>query len=330
MTVVAPAPNRVAIVKPCCIGDCVMTLPSIDAVSAHWPDARIDVFVGDHSRSVFCLRPEIQTRPIADRLSLHAALRLASVLRRDRYDLVICLDRSRWLRAATMASRVGVVGRVKSMRPERRHESEVYLDAVRALGVPTPFTTPRITMDVADRRPIQDAGLPIAILHPGGASNPGVEMAGKRWPAERYAAIARSLEATGLEVYLSGNLPDNAVAREVAAEAKLPDSRLLVGTLDLAHLVAALRQAALFVGPDTGVSHLAAAVGTPTIAIFGPTNPRRYRPLGQNVQVVAPVKSWSIPDRDLRRRRAPQSVSTREVTVEMVWQACRTAVGTVP
>lgn len=330
MTAIHDAPRRIAIVKPCCIGDCIMALPAVDAITASFESGTVEVFVGTHSRVAFQFRRGLKTRPVPNSLDLSSALQLSRVFRQGRYDTVVCLDRSRWLRLAARLSRATATGHARSLSPELRHESEVYLDVVREMGIQTPGSLPWVQPTPHGKRASAEllAGIrwPIAVLHPGGAQNPGAAMLDKRWPAERFAELARSLGRDGTTVLLSGGPGDLDVTRRVADAAGLADSAILAGKVDLDTLAGVINQAAVFVGPDTGVSHIAGALGTPTVAIFGPTNPRRYRPLGRHVQVLAPSESWQIPDRDLRRGGSvPTRISTELVTVEMVVEAARHA-----
>ena len=319
-------PARVAVVKPCCIGDCVMALPALDALVAAYPKAALDVFVGTHSRAVFDARPTLNAvLPVAETMTRARLQRLAWRLRRGRYDWIVVLDRSRALR---MASRLASPVRVAAARgaaSESRHETHVYLDVVRSLGVSAPPTAPRLTPpDTARARAAQVApvGLFVA-LHPGGAENPGVLMPEKRWPPERFAELARVFQAEGLEVVLTGGPGDIERCHAVAERAGLPAASVLAGQLDLLATAALIERAALYVGGDTGVSHLAAAVGTPTVAIFGPTNPRRYRPLGLHARVVAAPGAWEVAEGDLRRSRVvPPAARIDLVTVPDVRQAC--------
>jgi heptosyltransferase-2/heptosyltransferase-3 len=319
-------PQRIAIIKPCCIGDCIMALPAIDAILAAHPAASVDVYVGAHSRAAFAFRDALTIRPVPSSFDLSSALQLSRVLRQGRYDTVVSFDRSRWLRLAVRLSRANASAHAQSLTPEMRHESEVYLDVVRELGFATPVSAPRIVPTPSGRCLAAErlAGVkePIAVLHPGGAQNPGVAMLDKRWPANRYAELARALRQDGSTVLLSGSASDLDVVRNVAELAGLDGSSILAGTLEIETLAAVISRAAVFVGPDTGVTHVSAAVGTPTIAIFGPTNPRRYRPLGRDVQVLAPPESWQVADRDLRRpSKILQAPSTESVSVEMVLSA---------
>ncbi len=307
-----------------------MALPAVDAIVSAFGSEWVEVFVGVHSRVAFQFRRGLTTRPVPNSLDLASAMQLSRVLRQGRYDTVVCLDRSRWLRLAARMSRAITTGHARPLSPELRHESEVYLDVVREMGIQTPGSLPWVQPTPCGNRAAAEslAGIegPVAVLHPGGAQNPGVTMLDKRWPAGRFAELARSLRRDGTTVLLSGGPGDLDVTRRVAAAAGLSDSAILAGKVDLETLAGIINRAAVFIGPDTGVSHIAAALGTPTIAIFGPTNPRRYRPLGRYVQVLAPPASWQIPDRDLRRiGTSPASVSTGLVTVAMVVEAARHA-----
>lgn len=164
-----------------------------------------------------------------------------------------------------------------------------------------------------------------AVIHPGGAVNPGALMLQKRWPAERFVGLAVALRERGLAVLLTGGPDEIELAEDIAARAGLPAAANLAGRLSLLQTAALIEQAALYVGADTGVSHLAAAAGTPAVVIFGPTNPLRYGPRGPQVAIVAPAESYEIADVDLRR--APdvaRAVATMQVSLGEVLDACDT------
>jgi heptosyltransferase III len=102
----------------------------------------------------------------------------------------------------------------------------------------------------------------------------------KQWPLAHFEILVKGLLAQGLQVVLTGSGSDRdqecvAPLRSLAATGGVLD---LSGQLDFNQLVALFEQAALYIGPDTSVSHLAAAAGIPVIAMFGPTNPMRWAP----------------------------------------------------
>jgi ADP-heptose:LPS heptosyltransferase len=110
------------------------------------------------------------------------------------------------------------------------------------------------------------------VIHPGAAS------AARRWPAERFAAVARSERKSGRRVLVTGSPGELGLASEVARLAGLEDADVLAGKTDLLGLAALVAGAGRVVCGDTGVGHLATAFGTPSVVLFGPTSPKRWGP----------------------------------------------------
>jgi ADP-heptose:LPS heptosyltransferase len=114
----------------------------------------------------------------------------------------------------------------------------------------------------------------VVVIHPGAA------YPARRWPPERFAAVAAALHADGHEVVITGDSNEIDLARTVAIQAGLPDSAVLAGTVGLLGLVALISDCRLLVCGDTGVGHIATATGTPSVLLFGPTPPSRWGPRG--------------------------------------------------
>ena len=110
------------------------------------------------------------------------------------------------------------------------------------------------------------------VIHPGAASG------ARRWPAERWAAVARAELATGRRVVITGGPDERDLALGVAAAAGLPDDAVLAGETDLPGLAATVAAAARVACGDTGVAHLATALRTPSVVLFGPTPPSEWGP----------------------------------------------------
>jgi ADP-heptose:LPS heptosyltransferase/uncharacterized protein YjbJ (UPF0337 family) len=110
------------------------------------------------------------------------------------------------------------------------------------------------------------------VVHPGAAS------AARRWPPERWAAVARAEAAAGRRVVVTGGPDERALARRVAAEAGLPESAVPAGRTDLVELAALVAEAATVVCGDTGIAHLATAYRVPSVVLFGPTPPHEWGP----------------------------------------------------
>ncbi len=110
------------------------------------------------------------------------------------------------------------------------------------------------------------------LLHPGAAS------ASRRWPPERWAAVARAERAAGREVLISGSREELGLARRIAAEAGLDPRREIAGRTDVHGLAAFVAAAGTVVCGDTGVAHLATALSVPSVLLFGPTAPDLWGP----------------------------------------------------
>ncbi|MFE5189691.1 glycosyltransferase family 9 protein [Streptomyces sp. NPDC056628] len=108
--------------------------------------------------------------------------------------------------------------------------------------------------------------------------HPGAESAARRWPAGRYAAVARHLGAAGHRVVLTGGPREDALVAEVAERAGVPPWDRWPGGLSFARLSALVAHAALLISGDTGLAHLAVAHGTPSVTLFGPVPPRLWGP----------------------------------------------------
>jgi ADP-heptose:LPS heptosyltransferase len=120
--------------------------------------------------------------------------------------------------------------------------------------------------------PAPEAARGATLIHPGAASR------ARRWPAERWAAVARAERAAGRRVAVTGSAAERELAAAVAAAADLPAGAVLAGRTDLEELAAAVAAAARVVCGDTGIAHLATALGTPSVALFGPTPPAEWGP----------------------------------------------------
>ncbi len=147
------------------------------------------------------------------------------------------------------------------------HEVERWCALLASAGIATDRTALRLPAP-ARRSEEPDA----VIVHPGAASP------ARRWPAGRFARLARDLADDGHRVIVTGSAAERPLAEAVAAGAGLPPDAVYAGRTDLAGLAALVAAAALVVCGDTGVGHLATAFGTPSVLLFGPTPPWLWGP----------------------------------------------------
>lgn len=287
-------PRRVLIIKPCCVGDVLLATPTLAAFHRAFPHAQFEWLVGAHARPMLVNNPRLHALIASGNVLGGGAytwrefLTLARHLHRRRYDTAIVLERSPLLGLlavlAGIPQRLGLDSGGRGLfhthtapvPTEPRHEAELYLDVARVVGVPTdgvrsefyPTETARARIHalLGETRPI--------VIHPAGGENPGMVLLSKRWPASRFAAVARHFATQGRRVVVIGGPNDQALANDVAGTW----AESLAGTLSWDETGALLERAALFIGNDTGAMHLAAACGAPVIAIFGPSDPARYAP----------------------------------------------------
>ena len=280
---------NILIVRLGALGDIVHTIPAAAALRAAWPDARIDWVVDAKHREIVDLVTVVDgVLPLGGR-SLGAWTAAVRSLRLGRYDAALDfqgLMKSAVLARASGAQRVAGFSiwhlREKSARPfysetddaQGEHVIRKNLSLLRVVGVETDrveFPLARVQADAVDevRRTVGPGGFALM--------NPGAAWPNKRWPPSRFAEVAVFLrEVRGLPSVVLWGPGEQGLAREIVAAAsgaavEAPPTRV-PGILALA------REASVMVSGDTGPLHLAAATGTPIVAIMGPTNPQRNGP----------------------------------------------------
>ncbi len=313
---------RIGVIKPCCIGDAVMALPLIDNIIEKIPSAQIEVWCGKHTRAVFDNYPGVSNVvEIPSVPTLKDIPRLTWRLRSSSNYGFFVLDRSRLIDASCRFAAVRLLGTVRTVTRSTRHETDCYLEALSQAGFPVVNRTPKLLIDshLIDHA-LNRIGLKrdrFVVLHPGGAQNPGSTMHTKRWPAGRWNAVAQWLESRSIDVVLTGSSEEAELCHSVASGTH---ASIAAGKLSLMESAAIASKAMAYVGPDTGISHLAAAAGAPVIVIFGPTNPDQYAPRGQNVSILAPPGSYGLDATDLRGGGLSGLPTTADVSTESVIQ----------
>jgi ADP-heptose:LPS heptosyltransferase len=120
----------------------------------------------------------------------------------------------------------------------------------------------------------------VVVIHPG-AGAPA-----RRWPAQRFAAVAGALAEEGIPVVITGSAAERELVAQVATQAGLPASSVWTATPDLLALAALIGDSRLVICGDTGVGHLATALGTPSVLLFGPTPPKHWGPRGDGRHIA--------------------------------------------
>jgi heptosyltransferase-3 len=277
-----PAQARILVVALRRLGDVLLTTPLIRSLRRAWPQSRIEMLVFADTAAILTGNPDIDavlTCPV--RPSAGDSLMLARRLFRS-YDLAITTqagDRPSFFAIAAGRTRIGVtedraIGRVKAMLLDRHmpmrpdlHRVEETLQLADLIGIAP-------VAEVVTPRAEAPAGLPsgpYAVLH----AAPFFRY--KQWNIAGWRSAAQHLAARGVALVATGGPAAEERAYLDAVWDGVEISRL-DGALGWPQLTAALAGARAYLGPDTSVTHLAAATGCPTVALFGPTDPRRWAP----------------------------------------------------
>lgn len=304
--------SRALVVKLRHHGDVLLSAPVFSALKREAPRCEIDALVYAETAPMLEGHPAVSRihavergdRPFGRRLA--AESRLAASLLSRRYDLVIHLSvhrRGAWL-TRLLRPRWSVAPRYKGRfwagsferfypaqsHPDR-HTVETNLDGLRALGIEPAPEDKRVVLMPGAAAEARVAGLLSGHrLAPGGFVHihPASRWLFKCWPAERVAALADALAGRGLPVVLTAapDARERAMIAAVREHMKSPAIDLS-GDLSLKELAALTAGARLFVGVDSAPMHIAAAMGTPTVALFGPSGDREWGPWNVAHRVVA-------------------------------------------
>lgn len=300
--------RRLLFIRTDRLGETLLNLPAITALKQALPRASLTLLVHPGLESLMASMPDIDhvmSYPFDLKASWWIrALRLGRQLNAQQFDIAVVSNPKKELHLAVWLAgipcRVGYArkwGWLLTHRLQDRkalgevHEVEYNLDLIRALGLPvsvTPFQIPRVVIEEADvLQLIERQGVkpsePFLVVHPW-TSNPV-----KQWPLDRYRRLIQEIvERLHMQVVLVGGQEERQRVTEVLSPGGLVAD--LVGRVTLKQLAALLQHARALVSNDSGPMHLAAALGTPTIALFGTkdaaSGPRRWGPWGEGHVVI--------------------------------------------
>lgn len=300
-------PQKVLIIHPCCLSQVMLATPLLAVLAEAYPQARFDWAISDWARPAIAGNPRV-TELISTgegdlgRRSWRQIGQLTRRLHAENYDTAFIPSRSGLL--SYIAWRAGIKQRIglhiqgrgfahtrPVKRPERQQNTaQVYLALARAVGIdedriaqagmefyPSDQNRTSITQRLIEE--IDWLGdVPLVVFHPGGAENPVRAMPIKRWPPERFALLGNHLvRKYQARIVLVGSREEQKLAQRIDGYmgAKVND---LCGQLSLGEIGALCEVADLYVGNDAGPTHIAAATGCPTVAIYGPNNPVYSQP----------------------------------------------------
>ncbi|MDX1995986.1 MAG: glycosyltransferase family 9 protein [bacterium] len=308
-------PRRIVLILPCCIGDVVMATATLKALRSAYPRAQITWAVGSWSRKAIedhdLLDDVLDTGPDALPVrSREEIIQFAALLRAGNYDLAVSLVRSPLMSLAVLMSGIpyragldsagrgfGYNLRARINPQVARHEGEIYLDVARALNIDTNGCYANVPVRPAyasKLRGLVGSKGAYLVINPAGGSNPGMTLDAKRWPPGNFAALAdRLTEDLQARVILIAGPKDQPIV-DAVTEAMTHSVYDYSGKFSFGEIAALAAGAVVYIGNDTGLTHLAAAAGAKTVMILGPTDPVRYAPFTPDS--LALWKAVSLPD----------------------------------
>lgn len=294
--------QKILIRAPNWVGDAVLAIPAMKAVREHLPDSEITLLARPWVAGLFTSAPFIdEVWKEAKPAGLSGWMRISRDVRARQFDLGLLFPNS--FESALMMFLGGVPRRVgyatdgrqwmltRSIAPrnEMRHQVEYYLELARLLDANAPRPSIEIQATAAERESarvlLRGEGIAenrrFLVLNPGAAYG-----SAKRWHEDRFASAADMLaQDLGLDVVLVGSQSERGIAEQIASRIQCKCA-VLSGKTSLEALVGVLAESSLMLTNDSGPMHIAAALGVPTVAVFGSTDERVTGPCGPRTRIV--------------------------------------------
>jgi len=302
--------KKILVLRPDGIGDVLNSTPAILALREAYPEAHLSVVVSPAGAEVLSLNPSVDEILIYDTGGLHrslaAKLRFIKKLRADRYDAVVIMRNSSMCNLIAYLSgaryRIGrkserkrfsftLTHGVRSRDPKgTKHESDRSMDLVRLIGAESEDRELILYLSEEERAwagdflhrqsiEVSDGSPPIVGIHPGGSSFD------KLWPAENFGEVAnRLIQKFGAKIMLFGGPGEDNLIQTIQKTMK--HTPIHATGIRLRQFAALVEKCSLFLCNDSGPMHMAAALGVPTAAIFGPTDHVRWKPLNKKAVIV--------------------------------------------
>lgn len=276
--------GRILVIRGGAIGDFILTLPAIAALRNQFPEAHLEVLGYPHIAQLALaggvvdgVQP-IEARGLAGFFAARGVLDAAMADYFARFDIVVS-----YLYDPDLIFKTNVAQCTRAQfiqcphRPdeaERLHATEVYLKPLERLAIFAADPVPRLALNS------QPSTINCLAIHPGSGSET------KNWPEQNWAMLMQRLIAeTSVTLLIVGGEAEGEKLDRLAR--LLPPERVeLARSLPLAELAARLQRCAAFVGHDSGISHLAAAIGLQTLALWGNTVEEIWRPQGRGVVII--------------------------------------------
>ncbi|MFZ7124656.1 MAG: lipopolysaccharide heptosyltransferase II [Desulfobacterales bacterium] len=296
-----PAGSRLLVRVPNWIGDAVMSTPALGALRDHYPGSEITIAAPPAVSELFRYHPDVDHVIVFDKARTHRGiagrLRFCRDLQARRFDIAVLLQNA--IEAAIVTAIAGIPNRVgyrtdargfllthgvRIGRKERRlHHTRYYVYMLERLGIQNQRSELCLALRSEDRVWVDGVlkGRDVAVINPGAAYG-----SAKRWYPQRFAGVADLIHRRyGMEIVLIGGLKEREIGNEIASAMRYPSTNI-IGNTSVREMMAVLASSKLVVTNDSGPMHVAAAFGTPIVALFGPTDPRTTSPWSKKAVIV--------------------------------------------
>ncbi len=276
--------GRILVIRGGAIGDFILTLPALAALRHQFPEAHLEVLGYPHIAQLATLSgvvdrvQPIEARGLAGFFARHGPLDMATADYFARFDLIVSYlydpDDIFKTNVALCSRGQFIQCPHRPNESERTHATAVYLKPLERLAIFDADAVPRLPINH------QPSAINLLALHPGSGSEK------KNWPEQNWAALLQLLitETSANLLLVGGEAEGDRLAR--LAQNLPPDRIQIARSLPLAELATRLRNCTAFVGHDSGISHLAAALGLPTLVLWGDTIEEIWRPQGEQVAII--------------------------------------------
>lgn len=316
------------------IGDFVRCHSVVRVLRERWPERPVDVVTSTLCAPLVDYMPGVRKGIVVDlprkKLAFGKHKALADRLRQEHYGTALVMPRT-WKSAlapflARIPERVGFTGEVRfglltDLRPGEKALPRMIdrcgmLALPRGAALPAEWPMPELVVPPAELAAWRQK-LGLSTDRPVVALAPGAVGPSKRWPSTSYADLARRLARQGYAVWVLGGPGEKDLAAEIMADE--PHVRDLTGN-DLRNAILALAAARTAVSNDSGLLHVAAALGTPSIGIFGPTSPWHWAPLNPLAAVMEPTVALDCRPCHKPTCRLGHHLCMREIHVDAVME----------
>lgn len=307
--------TNILVKAPNWVGDALLSTPALTSLGRAFPKAQISVLASPWVAPLLENNPAVNRILIYDPKGEHQSwkdrLKIIKQLRNLHFDLAILFPNS--LHSALIAFLSKIPQRLgystdgrgilltrhipRTPASKQQHQAEYYLALIRTLGVEILPQDKQLVLELTKKEKEWaqdylkgqdiDASCPLIAIHPGAVKS------GKRWPGKRFADVGKELiERYRAHLLFLGSKNEQGLLEEIKCHISFPDQTIVCG-IELRKVAALLECCQLFIGNDSGLMHLAAAVKTPIVVIFGPGTPQTTAPYTQNTPYIVILKEFS-------------------------------------